>query len=266
MILMAVPAVALLAAFWFFVLAPKRAEVSTLSEQVTQLETEVSEAERAADLAESSKASFPDLYQALVRMGKAVPTDDDAGAFIVETNRLAKRTNLDFRSISLDSARASSAADQAAQAPPPPEEGKKPEGEDGKSEDAEQTASAKAPAAATPTEADAAMLPLGAASGPAGFPVMPYQLEFSGTYFRLADFIREMDRSVRVRNDQIHVRGRLATIDGFTLKGNTGKGFPRLDGLLVVTTYLTNPDEGTTVGASPTGPPAGQTQEVANDG
>ena len=39
---------------------------------------------------------------------------------------------------------------------------------------------------ATPTEAAASLMPLGASIGPAGLAVMPYNLIFNGTFFQIA--------------------------------------------------------------------------------
>ena len=49
----------------------------------------------------------------------------------------------------------------------------------------------------------------------------------------------------------------MITIDGFSLKGDTGKGFPALEGSFSVTTYLTPPEVGVTGGAAPIGPAEG---------
>ncbi len=48
--------------------------------------------------------------------------------------------------------------------------------------------------------------------------------------------------------------GRLVTLDGFALNGDSNLGFPHLDANFSVTTYLVPPSQGVTAGASPTAP------------
>ena len=99
------------------------------------------------------------------------------------------------------------------------------------------------PASATvpPTEAAAALLPLGATIGPAGLGVMPYKLSFSGSFFQIADFIAEIDSLVHDSGEQVDVEGRLVTLNGFSLTEEQDRGFPYLNASFSVTTYLTPP-------------------------
>ncbi len=83
MILLAVATVGLVAAFWFFLLSPKRDELSTLDEEVAALEDSVAEQEQLAIVAEQAKSEYRRNYQRLVVLGKAVPADDDVRSLIV---------------------------------------------------------------------------------------------------------------------------------------------------------------------------------------
>ena len=67
------------------------------------------------------------------------------------------------------------------------------------------------------TEASAATLPIGASIGPAGLPVMPYDLTFTGDFFQIADFMKRLDAMVHTRQGTVDVTGRLLTVDAFTL-------------------------------------------------
>jgi len=126
------------------------------------------------------------------------------------------------------------------------------------------------PAASTSTtpatETAAATTPLGSTVGPAGLPIMPYKLSFSGSFFNIADFLHSLDSLVHTRHGGVSVSGRLLTVDGFSLTtasasspsaGSTasGKALTGLEANLAVTTYLTPPDQGVTGGATPAGPP-----------
>lgn len=242
MVLMILPLVAAMAAFWMLVLSPKREEAGNLGTQVTELQKKVDEAKAVAAEAAMAKARYRDHYQAIVGLGKAVPADDDTATLYVQLSRLSKKAKVDLRSIQLKQTGGSAPPTPAPA--PAPKEGDKPAGEGA--------------AAAPATEATAAMLPLGASIGPAGFGVMPYQVKFRGDFFHIADFLGGVDRLVRTGDPQLSVRGRLLTVDGFSLKQDDAKGFPRLSATFALTTYLTPPGQGLTAGASPAGPvPAG---------
>jgi hypothetical protein len=105
------------------------------------------------------------------------------------------------------------------------------------------------------TETAAASQPLGATVGAAGLPTMPYDLNVTGGFFDVAHFIGGMDSLVKPRasGQEVVANGRLFTVDGFALTlGDAGPA--SLDAKLLVTTYVTPPDQGVTVGASPGGP------------
>ena len=83
---------------------------------------------------------------------------------------------------------------------------------------------------------------------------MPYSLTFTGSFFKIADFIKGLDSLVKTTNENVGVNGRLVTINGFSLGEDSEAKFPALQANFSVTTYLTPPSEGTTAGASPEGP------------
>jgi hypothetical protein len=103
-------------------------------------------------------------------------------------------------------------------------------------------------------------LPLGAAVGPAGLPVMPYELQFRGDFFAIADFIARVNEMVDLdRDGHPATFGRLITIDGFKLSvpeatDSASTPSTTLVASFAVTTYLTPEAEGATAGATPSGP------------
>lgn len=213
--------------FWTMMLGPKRDEADELSAQAKTLETSLATHESEISQALEARDSYAEDYRDLVVLGKAVPGDDDSASFLVQLTRIANAAEVEFRNLKLASAAGESAPEEAAVAPA--------EG-------------------ASPTEVAAATLPLGAKIGTAGLAVMPYELSFKGNFFTIADFIHGLDSLVRTENEKVAVTGRLITINGFALKGDTGKGFPSLEGSFSVTTYLTPPTQGVTGGAAPSGP------------
>jgi Tfp pilus assembly protein PilO len=216
MLLIAVVAIG----FWMLGVSPKREEAAKLDKQVAQLESELVLHEEEVLRGEEARREFPSDYEKLVVLGKAVPGDDDTASLLVQINRIAKRNGIEFRQIELTS------------------------------EGAGESPEASSVEGASPTEAAAALLPLGATIGPAGLAVMPYSLTFTGNFFTLADFIEDVDALVKTENADVKVDGRLLTLDGFTLEPDSEKGFPALEAKMAVTTYLVPPGQGVTGGAT----------------
>ncbi|MGE0066003.1 MAG: hypothetical protein AB7T48_01510 [Solirubrobacterales bacterium] len=246
---------ALAIGFWMLLLGPKREEANELGTQVEALELTLSEAQSNLAAAEAAKREFPADYRQLVVLGQAVPEGDETSSLLVELNQMADGTELDFDSFVLSgSGETAPVAPTPAPTPTPaPEAG----GE-----------SSAVPAAATvpPTEAAAALLPLGATVGPAGLAVMPYNLSFRGDFFQVADFIAKLDSLVKTTNARVMVDGRLMTIGGFSLSADPVRGFPDLNANFAVTTYVTPPTEGVTAGATPSAPATPAAAEAAPAG
>jgi hypothetical protein len=247
-VLIVLPIVALIGVFWFLILAPKRERATELESQASQLESQVSEQEQLAASAETARKDFPRAYRRLVVLGKATPQDDDTASLLLQLNRIADNSGVDFLALKT----AEESGDSSA-APPPPA----PSAAPGESAPAPVDSEPAAPVSQPATEASAALLPIGASIGPAGLPVMKYTLEFEGNFFRLADFIAGIDDLVATgAKGHIGVRGRLITIDSFDLvplDESIGAN-PVLNAEFTVTTFLTPAEEGATGGASPTGP------------
>jgi hypothetical protein len=258
MIVLGLGLIALLAAFWFLAVAPKREELSEFDDQITALEASVAEQEQLAAFAEEAQVDYDRDYHRLVVLGKAIPGDDDSASLIEQTQTLADDAKIDFRTIVL------AAADEAEATAPPPvatETTTDPPPTESTGEGATTTTAGTAPpatAATTPaapaTESAAALLPIGATVGSAGLPVLPYDLTFSGGFFEVADFMSELDGMVRVDSKGIGVDGRLLTVDGFSLLVDLERGLPHLNANLRVTSYVAPADQGLTAGATAAAP------------
>jgi Tfp pilus assembly protein PilO len=241
--ILAVVALAIL--FWVVLISPKRDEASKLATEVEGLQATLAQSQQEVATAEAARRDFPKNYKQLVVLGQAVPAGDETASLLVELNRIAKRSKVKFESITLGTANGSATTETEASAPV--------EG---------------ATSAASPTEAEAALLPLGATIGPAGLGVMPYDLTFTGSFFRVADFIEGIDSLLSTSEGTVAVDGRLVTLDGFSLIEGE-KGFPYLKANFSVTTYVVPPGQGVTAGATPAGPEeaeAGTTEEAAPEG
>jgi Tfp pilus assembly protein PilO len=221
---------ALAVAFWMLALSPVREEAKKLGVQVEKLEGSLSQHRAEVAAGEEARKGFPVAYRKLVVLGKAVPAEAETASLLVQVNRIADRSKVRFETLKLE---AGSEGEAAAEAPA---------GESGES--------------VSPTEAAAALLPLGASIGSAGLATMPYTLTFKGDFFQIADFFNGLDDLVKTNNEGALANGRLITINGFSLTEDSEGEFPALEATFSITTYLTPPEQGLTAGASPEGPEA----------
>jgi Tfp pilus assembly protein PilO len=217
-------------AFWMLALSPKREEAAKLDVKVGQLEASIALHRAEVVEGEAAREEFSSDYQQLVVLGKAVPGDDDTASLLVQITHIAEKTGVEFHELELNTA---SGSEEAPAPAPAASAGSEP---------------------VSATEAAASLLPLGASIGPAGLAAMPYTLTFDGSFFKIADFIKEIDSLVKTTNENVKVDGRLLTLDAFSLAADQDKGFPALEVTFAVTTYLTPPSEGETAGASPSSP------------
>jgi Tfp pilus assembly protein PilO len=255
-ILLSVAVAGVIAAFWLVVISPKRDEAAGLKQDVDGLQSSLEQAQQAAAAGEQAREDFEVNYRRLVVLGKAAPADGDQAGLLVQLQRLADRSGVGFQSIDLTSSAQSaststtppSGSDSSVSPIPPvtPATGT-----------TEDTAT---PSTAAATEAVAATLPIGASVGPAGLPVMPYNLTFTGDFFQIANFLESLDEMVHMPHGEVDVTGRLLTVDGFALApeqttaGASLSATPTLTASLSVTTYLTPADQGITAGATLSGP------------
>lgn len=231
-------ALAILAgAFWLLLLSPQRNKASELGKEVSQLQASLAASQSQAAAAVQARKRFPGNYQELVVLGKAVPGSDETSSLLIQLNEIANRSHVQFNSIKLGSGSGEEAGAEVTVEGPT----------------ATATLSGKP---IPPTEAAAALLPLGATVGAAGLGVMPYNLTFSGDFFDIADFIKGIDGLVKTKSSSVAVDGRLITLDGFTLAPESEKGSSNLQATFSVTTYLTPPSQGVTAGASAVEPEA----------
>jgi Tfp pilus assembly protein PilO len=217
-----VAAAAATAAFWFLVLAPKREEASTLEAQIATKHTELATAQQTLASYKKSKDNYGKNYSAVVRLGKAVPDDDDVRSLLVQLDAEAGGTNVDFRTVQIGGAGAPSAAaaDSAGVTGPQP--------------------------------------PPGAVSvGSAGFSAMPFTFSFKGTFENLSQFFARMERFVTLRNEKLNVTGRLLRLESIDLQVDQG-GFPNIRAQIGANSYIVPETQGpaaTTPAATPA--PAG---------
>jgi Tfp pilus assembly protein PilO len=242
--------VALAIAFWMLILSPKREESDQLGQEIQQLTSSVESARSELVTATTAKRSFPADYRQLIVLGQAAPAGDETASLLVELEAIARSAGVSFDNIQLSTSGEEAAAAPAPAPVTPPAE-----------TSAGTTGAVQAAATVPPTELEASLLPLGASIGPAGLDVMPYSLEFSGSFFEITNFVQKIDSLVRPGGQGIEVDGRLITISAFNLsteeEGEGGEGGgSELTANLTVTTYLSPPSQGVTAGATSSAPAA----------
>ena len=134
--------VALAIVFWVLLLSPKREEARNWAPKSKACRRRSPSRSRKSPTAEAARRDFPKNYRQLVVLGQAVPAGDETASLLVELNRIAKRPEVDFESISAGDGRRLS--------------------RDRRSGSCDGTDRRRPPPRATPTEAEAALLPIGA--------------------------------------------------------------------------------------------------------
>jgi Tfp pilus assembly protein PilO len=237
-------------AFWSLALSPKRGEVEKLDAQIETINASVATARSELTQATAARHTFPAAYHQLVELGQAVPATDETPSLLIELEDLAATSGISFEAITLEGEGEAAPAPEATATPAP---------------EASSTTGTPVAAVIPATEVEASLLPLGASIGTAGLAVMPYSLQFTGSFFGVAAFVGKVDRLVESGKARMTVDGRLVTINGFSLSAGTGEGggSGELQASFAVTTYLTPPGQGVTAGATPTSPAESTTQTVA---
>jgi Tfp pilus assembly protein PilO len=108
----AIAAIALLGAgygYWKFDLAPKRAEAAKLEQEVATQQAQLAQTQALIQTYEGARAAYKDNYATVVRLGKAIPSDDDAKSLVVQLDAAAKRSNVDFDTLNVNSSGGGSA-------------------------------------------------------------------------------------------------------------------------------------------------------------
>jgi Tfp pilus assembly protein PilO len=113
-LLVAVVAVLAVGGYWKLALAPKRVEAADLAQQVATQKAQLAQTEGLIKTYQGAQAAYTANYSSVVRLGKAVPSDDDTRSLVVQLDAAAKRSGVDFDNIDVSSEGASSAASAGA--------------------------------------------------------------------------------------------------------------------------------------------------------
>jgi len=203
-------------AYWMFLLAPKRKDAADLQQKVSIAQAQVTQTQQMIAGYEKSREQYKDNFQTLVRLGKAVPSDDDTRSLLVQLDATAKRAGVAFGNIDL----LSSAGGSVATVTPTP---------------------------GTP------VVPGAVNAG--SFSQMPFSFTFTGDYATLSNFVGRVNRFVTLKGDQVEVNGRLLRIDSIALStGPTG--WPAIQAQIGASTYIVPETGANAQGPQGTTPPA----------
>ncbi len=228
-VVIVVAVLAALASAWFFVISPKRSQASKLGSQISSVQSQLDTARSELAQNEAAKSAFSTSYATLVRLGEAVPVDDNVPSLIYQLQGAAGDAKVDFRSLQLTS---------------------------------NTSGSTPVPGSPSAAQAQTAALPPGATVGPAGFPTEQFTFIFRGNFFHLADFFHRLQKFVVATNSRVLVSGRLMTLNAISLAPGSG-GFPQITASIGATTYLVPPSQGLVNGATVAGPGASTSQPVS---
>jgi Tfp pilus assembly protein PilO len=234
-ILVVVGLAALLIAPYLLVVAPKRSQAAKLQSQITKVQGQLAAARSQAVSSQAAQTTYAKSYTTLVKLGEAVPTDDNTPSLIYQLQSAASAAHVDFQSLALTPNAATSSST---------------------------TTSSTTTGSTSTSQAATAALPPGASVGPAGFPVEPFSFTFEGNFFNLADFLGRLQRFVTLGNQQVSVSGRLMTLNAISL-APAPSGFPKITATISATTFLLPASQGLLNGATPAGPPSPTSQQVS---
>jgi hypothetical protein len=229
--LLAVAAVAVLAGFWFFAIGPKRDDAKVLDGKLAAAQQRLQTAQDAANQAEAAKSRYRKDYAAVARLGAAVPGDDNTATLLFQLQAAARGARVDLRTFSVTGGASASANSTPAASSA---SGSSSSGSSASGSSSSSSTSAPATQAATAT------LPPGASVGTAGFPTMPFEFTFHGSFAEMQELLRSLHGFVRVNGDDVAVSGRLLTVDGISLVPTT---FPQVTAKIEATAFLLPADQ-----------------------
>ena len=236
-ILIVALALALVGAYWFLALAPKRQRLHALDKDLATAQQTLAQAQQEKVQFAQAQVNFPNLYASLGRLGKAVPANQDTPSLLVQLNHAAAQAHVDFRSIELKMDLIDKLATAAASIDQPAAPAA---GATGATGATGPTGTATASASATAGTAT------GTGAGTGTLQPLPFQYKFKGNFYSLTKLIANVTKLVEARNRQLAISGRLVVVQGFALN--------RTKVTIVATSYMLPADQGLFAGATAAGP------------
>ena len=221
----AVVALAAIAGYWKLALAPKRAQAARLEQQLTSAQSQLATAQTTLATYRQSRVAYRTDYATTVRLGKAVPADDDSRSLLVQLDYAAKHSGVDFSNIDVGAASASSGPTTAS------------------------------------TSSGSSSLPPGAISA-GTYSELPFQLAFTGDFGGLTNFFGRLQRFVTVHGDKVLVGGRLLRIESIDVEPGDG-GWPTISAKMGASAYIVPAAKGLQQGSGSAGTASGGSTNVS---
>jgi hypothetical protein len=215
-LIVAIVAAASVGGYWKFALGPKRTQAADLEQQVIAAEAQLAQTQQLINTYKGAKDEYAANYATVLRLGKAVPADDDTRSLVVQLDTAAKRSGIDFDNIDISAAGAAAAGATGA---------------------ASGTTGTVTPGAVN----------LGS------FSAMPLNLAFTGYFSNLSRFLSRLERFVSLKGEAISVSGRLLRVDGIAVRP-AEEGWPGLQVEIAASSYIVPQGQTLTNGATATTP------------
>jgi Tfp pilus assembly protein PilO len=109
-LLIAVFALLAVGGYWKLALKPKRTEAADLAHQVATAQAQLAQQQTLLASYEGKQAAYKTNFAQVVRLGKAIPADDDSRSLVVQLDAAAKRSGTAFDNFDISSHGSSSSA------------------------------------------------------------------------------------------------------------------------------------------------------------
>jgi hypothetical protein len=116
LVLLGLVALGLLAAGWLLVVSPERNKAAQLDSQVSGAKSQLATAQGQLAEAQSDEAQYSTAYASIVRLGQAVPADQQVPSLVYELDQASNGKNVEFNSIASTAASGGSSSAPAAAA------------------------------------------------------------------------------------------------------------------------------------------------------
>lgn len=262
-VLAVVLALAVLGGYWFLVYGKNKGKIADAEAARAEAQQQLSAATAAEANAKNIAKIKPVAYSRLMKLGKAVPADDDFKSLVVQISDLSEDSDVAFLSLSANEGASdggsgptagvagtscdvgSTGATGASAAAPAPAgvtgaSGSTAETWVGKSRDKAEDAAGKA---STPSVEDCAKSPTltDISASAAGLKKYDYTFEFKGDFYKLHTVFDGILDMVKAHNGRVKVTGRLLDINSINL---AVEAFPTLTASVELTGYsLPDPEE-----------------------
>lgn len=292
-VLAIVIAVVVLGGFWFLVVGKKRSAIKDAQATLVSAQADLETAKTQENAAVKTAKVKPVAYSRLLRLGKAIPVDEDFQSLLVQVNDLTLIKGVTFKSLSQTtgsvpdvgstgdttcsasgSTSAPSAATGATAAPSPPTGPTGSTAQTWVGKDRDKAKNAVADSDKANAQTDAATKALECANAPtltdiaakaAGLQATAYSLVFISDFKSLEDAYGALLDMVTVHNAHVGVTGRLLDINSLTM---TVQKFPFLSANVQMTGYRLPVDaasNGTELNATATTPTASGAASTGTD-